>query len=381
MPGITVVDLTCDVGELCGRILAELGAHVIKVEPPGGSPSRARDGGIWWAYRNAGKHGLVLDLDDSGDRARLHSILARADVVLDSGPPGSHRPGLDPVALAVRHAHLVVCSLTWFGLHGPYARFLATDDVVVAMAGWLSSSGASSRPPVSMPGSLASDAVSIMGAIATGLALEQRRSTASGPSGPLQSGRQGQLIDVSALEVIAQIDSWAMANASAIAAAGAGPERSLSERGAGPEARRVRSGEKGLYPALRLRDGWARLVLIAPRQWWSLFEWMGSPEAFADPYWQHPFNRFANTDVLNPMLQEFFGSMSTTEASVESQRRGLVVTPMLTPSQVVVDEHLRSRGTFVDVEIVGWSCGADDQRAVRVRRRAGGILPARAERR
>src|SRR5204863_3227451 len=180
--------------------------------------------------------------------------------------------------------------------------------VVVAMAGWLSSSGASSRPPVSMPGSLASDALSVMGAIATALALE--------------SGKQGQLIEVSALEVIAQIDSWAMANASANAhAAGperlpaereAGPERPPAKREAGPEARRVRSGEKGLYPALRLRDGWVRLVLIAPRQWWSLFEWMGSPEAFADPYWQHPFNRFANTDVLNPMFQEFYGSMSTT---------------------------------------------------------------------
>lgn len=327
--GITVIDLTCDVGEWCGRILAELGAHVVRVEPPGGSPSRSRDNGNWWAYRNANKHGLVLDLDGHHDRARLHTILAGADVVLGSTAPGAHRPGLDPVALSVRHPHLVVCSLTWFGLNGPYSSYVATDDVVVAMSGLLSSSGASSQPPVSMPGSLASDVVSVMGAVATALALEQRRTT----------GR-GQLVDVSALEAVVQIDSWAMANASAIANA-AGPE----------QARRVRSGEKGLYPALRLTDGWARLVLIAPRQWWSLFEWMGSPEAFSDPYWQYPFNRFANTDVLNPMLQEFYGSMSTTEASVESQRRGLVVTPMLTPSQVIVDEHLRSRGTFVDVDM------------------------------
>ena len=352
--GLTVVDLTCDVGELCGRILAELGAHVIKVEPPGGSPSRVRDNGIWWAYRNANKHGLVLDLDGTDDCRRLHEILDVADVVLDSGTPDSHRAGLDPVALALRHPHLVVASLTWFGLHGPYARYLATDDIVVAMAGWLSSSGASTRPPVSMPGSLASDAVSVMGAVAIGLALEQRQGVEPGPSGLRQSGKLGpsavvgQLLDVSALEVVAQIDSWAMANASAIAHA-KGPERPSTEREA--MARRVRSGEKGLYPALRLQDGWARLVLIAPRQWWSLFEWMGSPEAFADPYWQFPFNRFANTDVLNPVLQDFYGSMSTTEASVESQRRGLVVTPMHTPSEAIVDEHLRSRATFVDAEI------------------------------
>jgi crotonobetainyl-CoA:carnitine CoA-transferase CaiB-like acyl-CoA transferase len=323
--GISVVDLTCDVGELCGRILAELGAHVVRVEPPGGSTSRSRDNGIWWAYRNANKHGLVLDLDDADDRARLDVILAGVDVVLESPEPTS--PALDPAALSARHPHLVVCALTWFGLHGPYSRYVATDDVVVAMSGLLSSSGASSQPPVSMPGSLASDVISVMGAVATALALEQRRST----------GR-GQVLDVSALEAVAQIDSWAMPNASAIV-------------NAGGQARRVRAGEKGLYPALRVTDGWARLVLMAPRQWWSLFEWMGSPEAFADPYWQHPFNRFANTDVLNPVLQEFYGSMSATEASVESQRRGLVVTPMLTPSQVVSDEHLRSRDTFVDVEL------------------------------
>ncbi|MEO8691923.1 MAG: CoA transferase [Acidimicrobiales bacterium] len=325
--GITVVDLTCDVGELCGRILAELGAHVIRVEPPGGSPSRSRDDGIWWAYRNANKHGLVVDLDDADERARLDVILAGADVLLDSPDPAAHRPALDPVALSARHPQLVVCALTWFGRHGPYSNYVATDDVVVAMSGLLSSSGASSQPPVSMPGSLASDVASVMGAVATALALEQRQST----------GR-GQVLDVSALEAVAQIDSWAMPNASAIV-------------NAGGQARRVRAGEKGLYPALRVTDGWARLVLMAPRQWWSLFEWMGSPEAFADPYWQHPFNRFANTDVLNPVLQEFYGSMSATEASVESQRRGLVVTPMLTPSQVVADEHLRSRGTFVDVEL------------------------------
>ncbi|MEO5839309.1 MAG: CoA transferase [Acidimicrobiales bacterium] len=336
--GITVVDLTCDVGELCGRILAELGARVVKVEPPGGSPARARDHGIWWVYRNANKHGLVLDLDEPDDRQRLDLILAGADVVLDSTAPGSHRPGLDPTALSLRHPHLVVCALTWFGLSGPYARYVATDDVVVAMSGLLSSSGVSTQPPVSMPGSLASDVVSVMGAVATALALEQRRSS-----------RLGQVLDVSALEAVAQIDSWAMPNASAIVNAGQGPERPVAERVAA--ARRVRAGEKGLYPALRTTDGWARLVLMAPRQWWSLFEWMGSPEAFADPYWQHPFNRFANTDVLNPVLQEFYGAMSTTEASVESQQRGLVVTPMLTPSQVVVDEHLRARGTFVDVEL------------------------------
>ncbi|MDH3708214.1 MAG: CoA transferase, partial [Acidimicrobiia bacterium] len=111
-----VVDLADSKGELCGRLLADLGADVIRVEPPDGAPSRAleprHDGvSLWFAYRNAGKRSVELDLDRDEGRARLDELLATADVVIDSGAPGSHHPDLAPDALAARHPHLVVLAM------------------------------------------------------------------------------------------------------------------------------------------------------------------------------------------------------------------------------------------------------------------------------
>ena len=76
LPGLRVVDLTVEIGELAGRLLGDLGADVVRVEPPGGSPSRrlppfAPDGsGLWWLYRNSNKRGVVVDLDAERDAGR-----------------------------------------------------------------------------------------------------------------------------------------------------------------------------------------------------------------------------------------------------------------------------------------------------------------------
>ena len=229
LEGLRVVDLTEDVGELCGRLLSDLGAEVVRVEPPGGSPTRSRpplapDGtGLWWQYRNAGKRGIVLDLATGDGAARLRELVAGADVLLDSARTGERPTGLDGAALAASNPRLVAASLTWFGLDGPYASYAATDDVVVAMSGWLSSSGRSTDLPLLVPGSLASDAAGTMGVFAVLAALWQRRVT----------GR-GQLLDLSAHEATIQIDTWAVPNASAIV------ERRDGRRD-GSAARRTRS--------------------------------------------------------------------------------------------------------------------------------------------
>ena len=195
------------------------------------------------------------------------------------------------------------------------------------MCGWLAAAGLSNRDPLLVPGSLPSDAVGVMGVLASLAALWQRRVT----------GR-GQLLDVSAFEAAIQVDTWSVVNTSAIA-------------NAGMDARRLRNAQDSLYPTIRTRDGWIRLVLLSPRQWRALWEWMGSPEAFADPYWEQTFARFENRDVLHPMFDEFFASMGMVDAAAEGQRRGVVVMPILKPDDILADEHFRSRETFVTAEI------------------------------
>jgi crotonobetainyl-CoA:carnitine CoA-transferase CaiB-like acyl-CoA transferase len=172
LEGTRVLDRTVEVGELCGRLLADLGAEVVKVEPKGGSPARSMPPrALGWAFRNWNKVGVT---DDS-------ALVAGADVVLHSS--------LEEVPPA--HAAQVVCAMTWFGRTGPYANRQGSDDVIVAMSGWLSQAGVPEKPPLLVPGAVGSDAASIMGLWAVLTALWQRRLT----------GR-GQSLDVSALEAV-----------------------------------------------------------------------------------------------------------------------------------------------------------------------------------
>src|SRR5687768_7583739 len=135
LSGFRVVDLTVDRGELCGRLLADFGAEVVKVEPPGGSPARAlapRHGelGLFWAMRNAGKRGVVLDLEQDDGVERLHQLLASSDAVVLSGPPGN--PVLEPATLEARHPHLVVTVISPYGVTGAWRDRIATDGVLGA---------------------------------------------------------------------------------------------------------------------------------------------------------------------------------------------------------------------------------------------------------
>src|SRR5215218_4044749 len=112
LSGLRVVDCTVERGELTARLLGDLGADVVKVEPPGGSPARhlapVREGvSLAFAVRNAGKRGVVLDLSrpDAGDGVRFHDLLAHSDVLVTSA--AEMAPGFDARDLASRHPHLV----------------------------------------------------------------------------------------------------------------------------------------------------------------------------------------------------------------------------------------------------------------------------------
>src|SRR6478736_9958790 len=106
-----VIDLTVERGWLCGRLLADLGAEVVKVEPPGGDPGRAKglfadparpdiEENLSWWFQNRGKSSLVLDLDDAADRARLLGLVDDADAVIESFPTGwLDARGIGPEAL------------------------------------------------------------------------------------------------------------------------------------------------------------------------------------------------------------------------------------------------------------------------------------------
>lgn len=331
LQGLRVVDTTNGRGELCGRLLADLGADVILVEPPGGSELRRRhpltaDGdGLGFAWRNANKRGVVLDLDDSGDRLAFDALVADADVWVESADPGT---GPDVEAIMAAHPTLIVTSITGFGQTGPYADHPANDDVLEAAGAAMFKAGIPEKPPLLPPTTMATDLTGLVAAVATTLALHQRDVTA-----------RGQRLDVAVMTAAAAAADWSYANASYSALDG----RVYNE---------VRAGGGFMYPIFRCIDGYIRMVILAPRQWMALYDWMGRPEAFADEeFWSQVGNRIMNADVLNPQYESFFADKLMLDICTEAQRRGIVATPLLTPGEVLDDPHLTARGTFVDTDV------------------------------
>lgn len=330
LAGIRVIDMADDLGELCGRLLADLGADVIRVEPPSGSNSReapplAPDGrsSLYFAFRNAGKRGITLDISSERGREVLHQLLEGADIWIESNPPGflaNH--GLSPTRILERHPSLIITSITDFGQSGPHRGYVGTDMIGYAMGGMLYRAGAAHRPPVVAPGAQAYDTASITAAFATLSAFFKR----------LKSGR-GQWLDISVQEATANLADWGVPIYSTL-------EIYTHREGA------------GMYPVYRCADGWLRLIILAAHHWRALRAWLGEPEELQNPALDGFIQRLAQRDTIEPIIQKFFQSWKKEDAAREAQSRGIPATPVLQPSEVLDNEHTRERGSFVELELL-----------------------------
>lgn len=154
-----VLDVTGAESLLCGKILADLGADVLQIEPPGGHPARqigpfyhdevqAERSLYWWSY-TANKRSITLDMTTPEGQALLKRLVPTADFLLESGPPGALAAlGLGYDTLAALHPALIMVSITPFGQQGPYAHYKAPDLVGMAMSGFMFVTGEPDRAPV-----------------------------------------------------------------------------------------------------------------------------------------------------------------------------------------------------------------------------------------
>jgi crotonobetainyl-CoA:carnitine CoA-transferase CaiB-like acyl-CoA transferase len=329
LSGLRIIDMTDERGALCGRVLADLGADVIYVEPPSGSPFRqapplAPAGGesLAFAFRNAGKRGVVLDIATAGGGEQMHRLLDSADAWIESNPPGSlAADGFAPQDVLRAHPALVIASITDFGQSGPHRNYLGTDMIGYASGGMLYRAGAAQRPPVIAPGSQAYDTASITAAFGVVTALYQR----------LSSGR-GQWLDVSVQEATANLADWSVPLYSMMA-------YYTHREGA------------GMYPVYRCIDGWVRLIVIGVKHWRALRAWMGEPAELQDPIYEEFLQRVFNRPAIDPFIQRFFADRTKEAVAHEAQARGIPATPVLEPGEVLDNEHTRARGTFVELQL------------------------------
>ena len=327
LDGTRVIDLADGSGELAGRFLADFGADVIRFEPEAGGSSRQmppfHDGrSLYFAYRNFNKRGMTFDAE------QVSTLAARADVLIESfGPGGLAERGIDLEAVRDANPGLVVLQVSDFGQTGPYRDWTASDATLEALGGMQFQAGLPEKPPLLPPGTPAYDIAGLMGALATLSALFQRHG----------NGGHGQVIDLSTLEALAQQTNWSFSNASAT-------------RAKGMDVAEVRVGSGPMYKIYACKTGYVRLVILSPRQWHAMREWLGDPEYLQDELYDSFLGRLQIADALAVTIGDLFVTMGHEELAFESQRRGIVCTPVLSPDEVLANEHFVSRGTFAEAE-------------------------------
>ena len=188
LQGFRALDLTTLSGQLCGRMLADLGMEVIKIEPPGGDPVRklapfvklpnGSELSTPFAHLNAGKASKILDLDKEADREAFRKLVETADVVLESFQPGElDAKGLGYKSLAAINPGIVMASITGFGQTGPKKNLACNDLVALAESGFLYISGDPSLPPCRPPETQAYYFASLFAAAGLLAALYRRERT------------------------------------------------------------------------------------------------------------------------------------------------------------------------------------------------------------
>jgi crotonobetainyl-CoA:carnitine CoA-transferase CaiB-like acyl-CoA transferase len=335
LAGVRVLDLCDGTGDAVTRLLADLGADVLKIEPPEGSDARRApptiDGvSIPFALHNANKRSTVLNPTNEPDRRLFFELVAGADIVVDSGIPGQAAAfGTSCARLADRFEHLVAVAVTDFGLEGPHASWRATDPVLYAMSTALSRSGPATGTPVLPPDGIASTTAAVQAAWAALIAYFNR----------LRCGA-GDYIDFSRFDaVVLALDPPFGTQGQAATA------RSSTERWRG------RPRNQDAYPIFACRDGYVRICVLAPRQWRGLRAWLGEPADFQDPIFDTIAARTKAFGQLGALIADFFAGQTMAQLVADGQAHGVPIAAVLTPADALQSEHLTEVGALTDTEL------------------------------
>lgn len=335
LASLRVLDLCDGDADSVTRLLADLGADVLKIEPPGGSPARdalPTQGGVSipFALHNANKRTSVLDPADRADRRRFLELAAEADIVVDSGHPGGALAyGTCCEQLADRYARLVAMTVTDFGAGGPRAGWQATDPVLYAMSTALSRSGPTAGAPVLPPDGIASATAAVQAAWAVLVAYFNR----------LRCG-VGDFVD------FARFDAVVLALDAPFGTQGqAATARTQGERWRG------RPKNQDLYPIFGCRDGFVRICVLSPRQWHGLRAWLGEPARFSDPRYDAIAARVQAFGEIGSLIAALFADQTMEQLVTQGQAHGVPIAAVLTPSDALESEHFSAAGALTQTEL------------------------------
>jgi formyl-CoA transferase len=328
LDGIRVVEFTHMVmGPTCGMILADLGAEVIKVEPPSGDRTRKLPGlgiGFFRSF-NRNKKSVVIDVDTPKGRAEALKLIASADVVIENFRPGRMASlKLDYASLGPQYPRLIYASHKGF-LPGPYEHRTALDEVVQMMGGLAYMTGLPGKPM--RAGTSVNDIMGGMfGAIGVLAALMQRRET----------GR-GQEVQSALFENCVLLSSQHM--------------QQFSMTGEAPPPMPARVSAWSVYDVFTLAEGDQLFIAaVSDKQFLQLCEIIDRPDLAADPALKTNAQRVAQRPMLLEELGRTLKSHAAATLSARLESAGLPYAPIARPDQLLSDPHLMASGGLVPMQ-------------------------------
>ncbi len=335
LSGLKVIELAhIMAGPVCGLMLADMGADVIKVEKvPDGDDTRRMtpptvDGeSAAFMILNRNKRGTAINLKSAGGKAVLERLLASADVVIENYRPGTmERLGLGYTALHEKNPGLIYCQVTGFGRTGPYADRPGFDLIAQGLSGIMSVTGeGAGRPPVKAGPPITDISAGILAAMGVLAAYVHRLKTGA-----------GQLVDTSLLEAGITTTYWqsAICLATGISPGAIGSAHPLSAP----------------YQALQTADGWINIGAANQANWRRLVEVLEMPDLAADPRFVDNAARMKNLPALIELLTARFRSRSTAEWLVRLEAAGVPAGPVLSIGEMLKDPQVQAREMVVDVK-------------------------------
>lgn len=352
LAGYRVLDLADEKGQLGARLLAELGADVIKIEPPReGDPcrqhapfyrnERGAETSLFWWVMNAGKRSITLQLKLEAGRQLFHRLVALSDIIIETTMPGEAAAlGLDYPTIERVNPSAILVSITGFGQDGPYARWHATDIVGAAMGGLMYLNGDPERGPVRTTVPQAYTQANVQAMVGALTALYAR-----GVNGGI-----GQHVDVSMQEAVANAmdnaqQTWDIRRVNA----------------SGPGLYRNTAGVRTARYLFETADGWVAALqaggLIGPNAN-AIIDWLvehGEARGLDAPEWRQKLPAAAPLDpadreYVEETMAAFCRTRKKEELVAEAQRRGAGWAPVFSPREIVESKQLAARDYWVRVQ-------------------------------
>jgi crotonobetainyl-CoA:carnitine CoA-transferase CaiB-like acyl-CoA transferase len=335
LDGLRVVEAaTLAAGPMVGTALGEFGAEVIKVEPPGaGDPMRTwgnrRDGiGLVWKSVSRNKRCVTLDLRQAEGQELFHRLLDVSDVlVVGNRPSALVRWGIDYESVHDEHPHVVMVHITGYGQGGPKSDRPGYGTLAEAMSGFAHVTGQPDGPPTLPPFMLADGVASLAATYAVMMALYHRDVNRGG----------GQLIDVNLIEPLARlIESSTLAYDQL----GTVPGRVGNRLDASAPRNAYRTAD----------DRWLAISSASPSIAVRVFRAIDRADLADDPDYVDPVRRQERAGEVDDLVAKWVGERTLDEAMGVFEAAEVTAAPVYDARQLLADEHLRARGTFVQVD-------------------------------